>query len=107
MRSTTFALALAIIAAVTPGYAGAEETKAVSTSKSWSFDAETPDKPPTGFSFGAHGERGSGSLGRTCGERRPVRGTGPRADRYRCDRLSVPCGRGGCFVRKSSPFPVL
>ena len=61
MRSIPFAWTLAIIAAGTPGHAAAGETKAAATSKSWSFDAETPDKPPTGFSFG---RTGSGAAGR-------------------------------------------
>jgi hypothetical protein len=61
MNSIPLAMALAMIAVGSPNTARAEETKAPSTAKSWSFDAEAPDKPPSGFSFG---RTGSGAAGR-------------------------------------------
>jgi hypothetical protein len=60
MRTVWFGLTLAIIAAGVPGNAVAQEKKPEQTAKTWTFDSDTPDKPPAGFSFGRTGSGASG-----------------------------------------------
>lgn len=61
MRMMCVPVTLAVVAVVIPGHVVAEEQKPDRSAKTWTFDSDTPDKSPTGFSFG---RTGSGAAGR-------------------------------------------